>query len=86
MEFNFDRALLFALQKLGSPGMRLKPEQVASILAVCKGKDVFIWLPTGFGKSVCYETTPLLTETIPFFMDCKLRRVDSESGKYSSSP
>ena len=89
MEFNFDRALFFALQRLDSPGMPLKPEQVASILAVCKGKDmkhVFIWLPTGFGKSVCHETTPFVTETIPFVMDCKLRRVDSESGKYSSSP
>jgi len=42
MEFNFNRALFFALQ----------PEQVASISAVYKGKDVFIWLLTGFGKSV----------------------------------
>ena len=91
MEFNFDRALFlfFALQRLDSPGMCLKPEQVASISVVCKGKDMkdaFIWLPTGFGKSVCYETTPFVTETIPFVMDCKLRRVNSESGKYSSSP
>ena len=86
MEFNFDRTLFFALQRLDSSGMRLKPEQVASISAVYKGKDVCIWLPTGFGKSMCYETTPFLTETIPFVMDCKLRRVGSESGKYSSSP
>jgi len=40
MEFNFDRALFFALQRLDSPGMPLKPEQVASISAVCKGKDM----------------------------------------------
>jgi len=42
MEFNFDRALFlfFALQRLDSPGMRLKPEQVASISAVFKGKDM----------------------------------------------
>ena len=87
MEFNFDRALFlfFALQRLDSPGMRLKPEQVASFSAVCKGKDmkdVFIWLPTAFVKSVRYETTPFVAETILFVMDCKLRRVDSESGKY----
>jgi len=84
MEFNFDRAPFFALQRLDSPGMRLKPEQVASFSTVCKVKgkdmkDVFIWLPTAFGKLVCYETTL-------FSMDCKLRRVGSESGKYSSSP
>ena len=83
MEFNFNRALFFAPQRLDSPGMRLKPEQAASISAVYKDKDVFIWLPTGFGKSVCYERTLFLTETIPFVMDCKLRRVGSESGKYS---
>ena len=93
---NWDRALFlfFALQRLDSPGMRLKPEQVASISAVCKGKDmkdVFVWLPTAFVKSVCYETTPFVAETTPFVaetilfvMDCKLRRIDSESGKYSS--
>ena len=66
MEFNFDRALFFALQRFDSPGMHLKPEQVASI---CKGKDMkdaFIWLLTRFGKSVCYETTPFVTETILF--------------------
>ena len=89
MEFNFDRALFlfFALQRLDSPGMRLKPEQVASISGVCKGKDmkdVFIWLPTAFVKSVRYETTPFVAETILFVMDCKLRRVDSESGSCSS--
>ena len=78
MEFNFDHALFlfFALQRLDSPGMRLKPEQVASISADCKGKDmkdVSVWLPTAFVKSVCYETTPFVAETILFVMDCKLR-------------
>ena len=61
MEFNFNRTLFFALQRLDSPGMRLKPEQIASISAVCKGKDmkdVLIWLLTAFGKLVSYETTP----------------------------
>ena len=86
MEFNFNYTPFFALQRLDSPVLRLKPEQVASISDVYNGKDIFIWLPTRFGKSVCYETTPFLTETIPFIMDCKLQRVGSESGKYSSSP
>ena len=86
MEFNFDHELFFALQRLDSLGMCLKPEWVASVLAVYKGEDVFMWLPTRFGKSVCYETTPFLTKTIWFVMDCKLRRVGSESGNYSSNP
>ena len=77
MEFDFDRALSYALQRLGTPDMKLKPEQEASISAVCKGNDVFVWLPTGFGKSVCYEV-------LPFIMDCKLGRVAGESGQCSA--
>jgi len=34
MEFNFDHTLFFALQRLDSPCMSLKPEQVASILVL----------------------------------------------------
>ena len=65
MEFNFDIGLSYALKRLSTPNMTLKAEQVASISAVCNGKDVFMWLPTGFGKSVCYEV-------LPFVMDCEL--------------
>ena len=34
----------------------LKPEQV-------QGRDVFLWLPTRFGKSICYEVLPFLIES-----------------------
>ena len=77
MELELDCALSYALQRLGTPDMSLKPEQVASISAIYKGKDVFVWLPTGFGKSVCYEV-------LPFVMDYKLSRVNSV-GQYSGS-
>ena len=60
MEFVFDCALSYVLQQLSTPDMKLKPEQEASILVVCKGWDVFVWLPTGFGKSVCYEVLQLV--------------------------
>ena len=32
--------------------------------------DIFVWLPTGFGKTVCFEV-------LPFMFDMKLGRVDS---------
>jgi len=35
----------------------LKPEQKVSIKSVYEGKDVFVCLSTGFGKSVCYMLT-----------------------------
>ena len=32
----------------------------------------FVWLPTGFGKSLCYEV-------LPFVMDHKLSRIDCDT-------
>ena len=68
---NFECALSYALQKIGAPGMKSKPEQILAIKSVYDGRDVFVWLPTGFGKSLCYEA-------LPFVSDWKRRRVDSK--------
>ena len=38
--------------------MTLKPQQLDAIRCIYKGKGVFLWLPTGFEKSVCYEVLP----------------------------
>ena len=54
--------------------MVLKPEQRASIKAVYEGKDTFVWLPIGFGKSVCYEALlSVCYEALLFVFDFKLR-------------
>ena len=71
---DFKSALTYSVSKIGHPGLSLKPEQVAAIQAVYCGKDVFVWLPTGFGKSLCYEA-------LPFVYDCKLCRIDADSHK-----
>ena len=42
----------------------LKAEELDAIKCIFDGKDVFLWLPTGFGKSICYET-------LPFVFNCK---------------
>ena len=38
----------------------LNQEQLTAIRYLYQRKDVLLWLPTGFGKSVCYEVLPFL--------------------------
>ena len=68
----FSQAIEYALKKVGSPDLKLKPEQQSAIRIILGGGDVFIWLPTGFGKSVCFEL-------LPFVYDHKLERVGTQT-------
>ena len=43
---------------------QLKDQQVEVILKFCQGHDVFVSLPTGFGKSMIYGLLPLLFDTL----------------------
>ena len=70
-----DRSILYAL---GCASVTLKDEQTACVKAIYEGKDVFLWLPTGFGKSMCYEV-------LPFVFDDKLERRDRPTGYWSST-
>ena len=69
---SFDACLAFALERIRKQQLKLKREQVASIRHVYDGKDVFVWLPTGFGKSICFEC-------LPFVFDFKRNRTGSSS-------
>ena len=66
---DLDHSISLALQQVGCPSITLKAEQRACIKSVCDGKDVFLWLPTGFGKSLCYEV-------LPFVLGYKLDKQD----------
>ena len=56
----------------------LKTEQQEAIRQFVLGRDVFVSLPTGYGKSVCYFP-------LPFVFDC-LRRVEKKSIVVVASP
>ncbi len=56
----------------------LKDEQTLSIMEFVKGKDVFVSLPTGFGKSLCYILLPIVFD--------RLRKVDKKSIALVVSP
>ena len=55
-ERDFEAALTYALKALGND-LALKREQKDAMVTVFRGEDVFLRLPTGFGKSVL----PMLT-------------------------
>ena len=42
----------------------LKPEQKSAVIAFMEGNDVFITLPTGFGKLLCYFCLPLVSNDL----------------------
>ena len=49
----FSDAASYALKQLQISHVCLKPEQRSSMEAIYDGHDVFMWLPTGYSKSLC---------------------------------
>ena len=46
----FSSAVAYALSCLGQQDIVLKEKQSEAIKSIYEGKDVFAWLPTGYGK------------------------------------
>ena len=38
----------------------VKPKQIEAVLELCKGKDVFVSLQTGYAKTLIFAVLPLL--------------------------
>ena len=43
---------------------QLRSEQARAIMEVLEHKDVFVVLPTGYGKSLCYAILPLVFDKL----------------------
>jgi ATP-dependent DNA helicase RecQ len=60
---------------------KFKGTQEAVIKSVLAGKDTFVIMPTGGGKSVCYQLPALMSEGVAIIispLDCP----DEESGGF----
>ena len=70
MATKFATDVSYALSCLKRSNLVLKPGQEAAIRDIYDGNDVFAWLPTGYGKSICYQV-------LPYLFDSKLGRVSA---------
>ena len=52
--------LSYAFSRIGLPVTAIKQEQLTAIRYLYNRKDVPLWLPTSFRKSVCYKVLPFL--------------------------
>ena len=78
-EKDFAFCVSYALSRLKKENFVLKPEQSAVLESIFQRKDVFVWFPTGYGKSICYQA-------LPFMFDRKLGRALDKSVVLVVSP
>ena len=55
---DLEEALIATLRSCGIE--KLKEKQSEAVLAFVNGQDVFVSLPTGYGKSIIYGILPIL--------------------------
>ena len=62
MEISIDDAIDAAAARLGYE--EVKSEQREAVRAIVNEKDVFVSLPTGYGKSLCYAMLPFVFDSV----------------------
>ncbi len=72
----FYSALVHTLSCVGKPDLVLKDKQLEALKYLYDGSDVFLWVPTGYGKSICFQA-------LPFLFDVKLGRVSAPPSERS---
>ena len=71
MEFAIDRfndSVKFALEHISKASLQLSPHQMNALQSILSGKDTFVCLPTGQGKSILFECFP---HCYDFLHSCK---------------
>ena len=61
---DFEATILYALQCIGCSYLTPKPEQLASVSHVYEGRDVFVWLPTGYCAIKFYHSFSTISTVV----------------------
>ena len=69
LKMNLKKAIEESAQEIG---FCLKDKQIEAISTFCSGRDIFVSLPTGYGKSVIYGVLPLVFDRIKGSYICYL--------------
>ena len=75
MAETFSEAMAYALGCIGKVDIMLKEEQSEVVRYVLNGEDTLIWLPTGFGKSVCYKCLPFMLDFWGHMQSADIRKL-----------
>ena len=62
VEADFLSSMSYALLCLKCSNLELKNKQLEALKAIYDGDDVFLWLPTGYGKSICNQAMTFLND------------------------
>jgi len=52
----------YAFHKLQMTDITLKIEQRSALEAIYSHQDAIVWLPTGYGTSLCYQVLPFIMD------------------------
>ena len=63
----------------------LKAEQRSAMEAIYNRQDVFVWLPTGYGKSLCYQVLPFIIDYRHGVVETQRHSLVLVAGGFSSS-